>query len=142
MPIITPVINPEQGGQGAITFMGWGKKPALLVAYEQSRVDANQGAPLVTQAITPVFPAIVQPPAVPLPSQLTPQLPSMAPGQVTPGTGMSCKDQAGGSGRGCVDAELDYRGWECKLGDWVSGNPGKAIGVIVLAYLVTHAGKR
>lgn len=130
MSIVVPVISKDQGGQGAITFYGFGKSPR-----SQAIASARQGAPLVQAALTPAFPAIVQPPVFALPVKLTHGLPSMTPGQVTPGVGMSCAKKQ-------EQEELARGNWMCRLGTWVEENGWMAAGVVALAYVMAHGNKK
>jgi hypothetical protein len=122
MSIVVPVISKNQGGQGAVTFNSL-KQDAII--------SAQQGAPLVQAALTPAFPSIVQPPVFALPVKLTPGLPSMTPGQVTPGTGGVCA-------RNEAYEEARRGNWMCRLGAWVDENGWMAAGVVALAYMVAH----
>ena len=135
MSIIIPQINTNQDGQGAITFYSFGK--SMPTMKYQAILSAKQGAPLVQAALTPVFPQMVTTPATPLTAQLTTPLPSMTPGQVTPGTGMNCK-----ASRGAVNTgESVSGGWICDLGTWLDTNPLLAVGIIAGVYVMAH-GKR
>jgi len=136
MAVIIPQITADQQGQGAITFYGFGKSmPTIKYIAIQ---EAKQGAPLVQAALTPVFPQMVTAPPTPLPAQLTIPLPSMTPGQVTPGTGMNCMASKGAMNTGEDDGTGN---WMCRLGEWVDTNPLLAVGVIAGVFVMAH-GKR
>jgi len=137
MAVIIPQISADQGGNAAITFYGFGK--SMPTIKYTAILSAKQGAPLVQAALTPVFPQMVTAPPTPLPAQLTVPLPSMTPGQVTPGTGMNCMASRGAMNTG--EGGDGTGNWLCDLGAWLDTNPLLAVGIIAGVYVMAHGKK-
>lgn len=122
---VVPSINPNQGGQGAVTFY------ALDRLVEQQNIQARR-ALAITMA--PITPAIVEVPRESLPSTIIKTLPSIA----RPSAAGASKVLGSGTCDRLVSRELGAANWLCALGDWVNSNPLLAMGLIAGTYLVTR----